>query len=148
VNINFARIALAAVVSWIVYLGVSFFVHSLILREMYVQHLTSMRPEADQNAMLPVGFVFALVGFFAFSYAYAKGYEGGSGTQEGLRFGVLVGILICCFQIIWDHMIWPVSLQLTAAWMVQYILQFAMYGSVVGAIYKPAQKTVRAGVAI
>jgi hypothetical protein len=145
---NFARIALAAVVSWIVYLGVSFVVHTMLLRDMYLQHVSSMRPETAQNAILPVGFVFALVGFFAFAYAYAKGYEGGRGAQEGLRFGVLVGILICCFRVIWDYMVWPVSLQLTVAWMIEYILEFALYGIIVGAIYKPAQKSVRAGVAI
>ena len=145
---NFARIALAAVVSWIVYLGVSFVVHTMLLRELYLQHLHSMRPEAEQNAILPIGFMFALVGFFAFAYAYAKGYEGGKGVQEGLRFGVLVGILICTFRVIWDHMVWPVSLQLTTAWMVEYILEFALYGIIVGALYKPVQRSVRAGVAI
>ena len=33
-----------------------------------------------------------LVGMFAVAYIYAKGYEGGSGLQEGLRFGLLIGI--------------------------------------------------------
>jgi hypothetical protein len=145
---NFARVALAAVVAWVVYLCVSFVVHTVLLRDLYLQHLTAMRPEADQSAILPIGFFFALVGFLAFSYTYAKGYEGGSGAQEGLRFGVLVGILICCFRVIWDHMVWPVSLQLTTAWMVEYIVEFAIYGSIVGAIYKPVARTARAGVAI
>lgn len=145
---NFARVALAAVVSWVVYLGVSFVVHTMLLKDLYLSHLSSMRPEADQNAILPVGFVFALVGFFAFAYTYAKGYEGGSGAQEGLRFGVLVGILICCFRVIWDHMVWPVSLQLTTAWMVEYIVEFALYGIIVGAIYKPVARGARAGVTV
>ncbi len=145
---NLARVAMAAVAAWVVYLGISFFVHTILLKDLYLQHLSAMRPEADQNAILPLGFFFALVGFFAFAYAYAKGYEGGRGAQEGLRFGVLVGILICCFRVIWDHMVWPVSLQLTVAWMVEYIVEFAIYGSIVGVIYKPAQKTARAGIAI
>ena len=145
---NFARVAIAAVVAWVVYLGVSFLVHTVLLRDLYLQHASFMRPEADQNAILPLGFAFALVGFFAFSYTYAKGYEGGSGVQEGLRFGVLVGILICCFRLIWDHMVWPVSLQLTIAWMVEYIVEMALYGMVVGAIYKRAPRAARAGVAI
>jgi hypothetical protein len=145
---NLARVAMAAVAAWVVYLGISFFVHTVLLKDLYLQHLSAMRPEADQNAILPLGFFFALLGFFAFAYAYAKGYEGGRGAQEGLRFGVLVGILICCFRVIWDHMVWPVSLQLTVAWMVEYIVEFAIYGSIVGVIYKPAQKTARAGIAI
>lgn len=145
---NLARVAMAAVVAWVVYLGVSFVVHTMLLKDLYLQHLSAMRPEVDQNSILPIGFMFALVGFFAFAYTYAKGYEGGSGAQEGLRFGVLVGILICSFRVIWDHMVWPVSLQLTAAWMVDYIVEFALYGMIVGGIYKPAARTARAGVAI
>ena len=145
---NLARVAIAAVVAWIAYLGISFVVHTVLLRDLYVQHLGRMRPETDQNAVLPIGFFFALVGFFAFAYTYAKGYEGGSGRLEGLRFGVLVGILICCFRVIWDHMVWPVSLELTTAWMVEYIVEFAIYGSLVGIIYRPAPRSTRAGVAI
>lgn len=145
---NLARVAMAAVVAWVVYLVVSFVVHTVVLRSLYLEHLSAMRPEPQQNAILPIGFAFALVGFFAFAYAYAKGYEGGSGVQEGLRFGVLIGILICCFRLIWDHMVWPVSVQLTTAWMVEYIVEFAIYGSVVGAIYKRAPRPARTGVAI
>ena len=145
---NLPRVALSAVVAWVVYLAVSFLVHTVLLDTLYQQHLNAMRPEAEQTAILPVGFAFALVGFFAFAYSYAKGYEGSSGAQEGLRFGVLVGILICCFRVIWDHMVWPVSLQLTAAWMVEYIVEFALYGTVVGLVYKPAPRAVRAGVAL
>jgi hypothetical protein len=145
---NLARVAMAAVVAWVVYLGVSFVVHTVLLRDVYLQHAALMRPEAGQNAILPIGFAFALVGFFAFAYTYAKGYEGSSGAQEGLRFGVLVGILICCFRIIWDHMVWPVSLQLTAAWMIEYIVEFAIYGIIVGAIYKPVGRAARVGAAI
>ena len=99
---NLTRVAIAAVVTWIVYLGVSFVVHTMILADIYTAHRAVMRPEDQANAILPVGFVFALVGFFAFAYAYAKGYEGGSGLQEGLRFGVIVGIFLCCFGKIWE----------------------------------------------
>ncbi len=145
---NLARVAIAAVVAWVVYLGISFVVHTTLLNDLYLQHASAMRPEADQNSILPIGFLFALVGFLAFAYTYAKGYEGGNGAQEGLRFGVLVGILICCFRVIWDHMVWPVSLELTAAWMIEYIVEFAIYGSLVGAIYKPSARAARAGVAL
>ena len=145
---NLPRVAAAAVTSWVVYMGISYVVHGLLLRNIYLQHASAMRPEADAGAILPIGFVFALVGFFAFAYAYAKGYEGGSGVQEGLRFGVLVGILICCFSTIWGYMVWPMSVQLAAAWMVDYIVEFALYGMIVGGVYKPAGRPARAGVAI
>jgi hypothetical protein len=137
---NLPRVAIAAVVTWVVYLGVSFVVHTILLIDIYRGHQAVMRPEAQANAILPVGFVFALVGFFAFAYAYAKGYEGGSGLQEGLRFGVLVGILICCFAVIWQYMVWPMSGTLLIAWMLDNIIEFALYGMIVGVIYKPSAR--------
>ena len=35
-----------------------------------------------------------LLAFFAFAYAFAKGYEGTNGVMEGIRFGVLTGIVV------------------------------------------------------
>ncbi|HEY7500283.1 MAG TPA: hypothetical protein VH740_17300 [Vicinamibacterales bacterium] len=140
---NLARVAVAAVVTWVVYLGVSFVVHTIILADVYMAHRSVMRPEDQANAILPIGFVFALVGFFAFAYAYAKGYEGGSGLQEGLRFGVIVGILLCCFGKIWEYMVWPVSGTLLISWMVENIVEFALYGSIVGLLYKPTSPALR-----
>jgi hypothetical protein len=140
---NLARVAMAAVASWIVYLGVSFLVHAVLLTDVYLQHAASMRPQAEAEGILPIGFGFALIGFFAFAYAYAKGYEGG-GVQEGIRFGVLVGILLCCFSAIWDYMVWPVSITLAAIWMVDHLVEFALYGLIVALVYKPAQRPARA----
>lgn len=140
---NFPRVALAAIAAWVLYLGVSFVVHGVLLKDTYMQYVGVMRPEAQANAILPIGFCFALVGFFAFAYAYARGYEGGNGVQEGLRFGVLVGILLCAFGSIWDYMMWPISAGLLTAWLVDFIVEFAMYGMVVGLIYRPAAPAAR-----
>ena len=133
---NLPRVALAAVAAWVVYLGVSVLVHAVLLADLYQQHARAMRAQAEQMAILPFGFALALLGFFAFAYTYAKGYEGGSGAQEGLRFGVLVGLLICCFAIIFQYMVWPMSTSLLIAWFVDYIAEFAVYGAIVGLVYR------------
>jgi hypothetical protein len=135
---NFARLALAAVAAWVLYMAMGYLVHGVLLRDTYLQYAGVMRPEAEANAILPVNFGLVLVGFFAFAYAYAKGYEGGSGVQEGLRFGVLVAIMLCTFVSIWQYMVWPAGRGLLAAWLVDYVVEFALYGMVVGVIYKPA----------
>ena len=145
---NFPRIALAAVASWVLYLGIGFLVHGVLLKDTYLQYAGVMRPEAQANAILPIAFGCALVGFFAFAYAYAKGYEGGNGVQEGLRFGVLVGIMLCAFGSVWNYMMWPISAGLLAAWLIDFVVEFAIYGMVVGLIYKPAAVPVRRSVAV
>jgi hypothetical protein len=140
---NLPRVAAAAVVTFLVYMGVSYLVHAVLLADLYGQFKSVMRPEDQANAILPIGFIFALVGFFAFAYAYAKGYEGGSGLQEGLRFGVIVGILLCCFGTIWQYMVWPVGGTLLLAWLLDNIIEFALYGMIVGLVYKPAAVPLR-----
>jgi hypothetical protein len=141
---NLTRVAIAAVVTWVVYLGVSYLVHGVLLTDVYMAHRAVMRPEDQSTAILPIGFVFALVGFFAFAYAFAKGYEGGSGIQEGLRFGVIVGILLCCFAKIWEYMVWPVPGTLLIIWMLDLIVEFTLYGMIVGLVYKPTAVVRRA----
>jgi len=135
---NFTRVAMAALAAWVLYMVVGYLVHGVLLRDLYMEYAGVMRLEAEAQAILPVNFGVVLVGFFAFAYAYAKGYEGGNGLQEGLRFGVLVGIMLCTFGAIWQYMVWPAGRRLLAAWLIDYIVEFALYGIVVGLIYKPA----------
>ncbi|MCA1560426.1 MAG: hypothetical protein LC753_04955 [Acidobacteria bacterium] len=140
---NFPRVALGAVAVWILSFGFGFLVHAVLLEEVYLQHMPMLRPQAQASAIMPVAYGFSLIGFLAFSYAYAKGYEGGNGLQEGLRFGVLVGIMLSTFGAIWEYMVWPASTRLLAAWLIDFIVEFAVYGMVVGLIYKPTGAAVR-----
>ena len=139
---NRARLALAALASWVVYLGVSFLVHGVLLKNIYLQHASAMRPEVEASAILPLGFGFALLGFFAFAYLYARGCQGG-GAAEGIQFGLLAGVILCSFGTIWDYMVWPVSPTLAALWMVDFLLEFALYGAIVGAVYQPLHRPYR-----
>ena len=139
---NRARLALAALVSWVVYLGVSFLVHAVLLKNIYLQHASAMRTEVEANAILPLGFGFALLGFFAFAYLYARGCQGG-GVPEGIQFGLMAGVILCCFGTIWDYMVWPISPTLAALWMVDFLLEFALYGAIVGALYQPLHRPYR-----
>ena len=134
---NFARVAAAAVVAWIVSLGLGFFINTVLLADPTLVNAAAMRPEAQIMGLLPVGSVFLLVGFFAFAYAYAKGYEGGNGVMEGIRLGVLVAIVVCSFGLIWQWVLYPISGAYVTAIMIDSIVEMAIYGAIVGAIYRP-----------
>jgi hypothetical protein len=134
---NFARVALAAVVAWVVSIPIGFVVNEILLKDMMVANAAAMRPNDAIMANLPLGFGFTLVGFFAFAYAFAKGYEGGNGTMEGIRFGVLVAIMLQCFAGIWMFIVFPITGSMAVAGLVDGIVEFALYGAIVGTIYKP-----------
>jgi hypothetical protein len=133
--VNFGRVAAAAVVAWIAYLLLSPVVNNVLLADLYAKHAAVFRPQAEMNLVLGLGA--SLIGFFVFAYAYAKGYEGGNGALEGLRFGVIVGLLLGCFAVAWNYVVLPVSGMLGVAWMVDTLVEMAVYGVVVGLVYRP-----------
>ena len=135
---NFARLAVAALTSWAAFLLIGSLVHGVLLTDLYRQQASGVR----SDSMSPwVGFGLALVGFFAFAYTYAKGYEGGSGWQEGLRFGVLVALMLISFAAVWGYVVFPISGGLAAALAIDYVVEFAIYGMIVGKIYRPRLRT-------
>jgi hypothetical protein len=133
--VNFGRLTAAALVAWLVHLGLTSLVWSMLLPDMLPQSAGLLRPSAEMN--LVVGYGASLIGFFVFAYAYAKGYEGGAGLAEGLRFGALVGLLLACFSLVWAYVMMPISGAFTATMVVDVILEMAVYGVVVGLIYRP-----------
>ncbi|MBI3047916.1 MAG: hypothetical protein HYY76_06350 [Acidobacteria bacterium] len=134
---NFARLAAAAVVAWIVSIGIGFLVNGVILRDLALANAAALRPDAEVLANLPIGFAFLLLGFFAFAYAYAKGYEGGNGVMEGIRFGVIVAFIVIGFGVVWQFVVFPISPAFGAAIVIDTIVELAIYGAIVGAIYRP-----------
>jgi hypothetical protein len=132
---NYSRVALAAVVAWVVSVAVGYVVDGVMLADLYAAHEPVFRPLAEVHVAL--GFAAQLLGFFAFAYMYAKGYEGTSGAQEGLRFGVLVGLLLVGFGWAWDFAVLRVSEALGLAWVIAGLVRMSLYGIIVGLVYRP-----------
>lgn len=132
---NFPRLALAAVIAWLVSIGVGYVVDGYLMADVYAAHAHILRPQESMN--LALGFAGQLLGFLVFAYMYAKGYEGTGGVQEGLRFGVLVGLLLIGFAVTWNYVVLPVSGTLGIDWVVATLLQMALYGIIVGWLYRP-----------
>jgi hypothetical protein len=135
---NYARVAAAAVVAFVVSMGVGFFVNEILLADVYMANAAAMRSEEALAGNLPVGFVVLLLGFFAFAYAYAKGYEGGTGWLEGIRFGLVTWVIVTGFGLIWQWVLYPIDTAMATAIIVDSAIELAIYGAIVGAIYKPA----------
>jgi hypothetical protein len=121
--------------------AVGYFVNDYLLMDLYAAHAALFRPEAEVNVLLSFGA--RLLGFFVFAYMYAKGYEGTSGLQEGLRFGVLVGLLILGFASVWNYAALRVSDALGMAWTIDGLVEASLYGIIVGLVYRPRALAAR-----
>lgn len=129
------RLAASAIVGWMAYLAISALVNGVLLQDLYARHAALFRPAGEMPAVVGLGA--ALAGFFVFAYGFAKGYEGGPGALEGLRYGVVVGLLLVAFSVAWAYVALPISGAFALAWVVDTLAEMAIYGALVGLVYAP-----------
>ena len=89
---NYARLAFAGVAAALLDFVYGGLVYGMLLTSQFAAFPAVFRSTKSQMGYLPTMFCGLLVGMFAITAIYAKGYEGGTGLAEGLRFGLLVAI--------------------------------------------------------
>ena len=135
---DYKRIALTAVVTWVVDSIFGTVVFMGLLGADMAQNPALFRPEAQMYGLLPLMFAGTLVAFFALAYIYAKGYEGGSGLVEGFRFGVLLAIFITGFMSIGIFATFNVGSGLAVKASIATIVEMLLDGTVMGLVYRGA----------
>jgi putative flippase GtrA len=134
---NYGRIALAAVAAWIVSIGLGYLINNVWLLRLYQANAWAFRRTEEITPLLPFGFGLQLLAFVAFAYAYARGHEGtGSRIGEGVRFGLIIAIMIDGFAIVWNYVTEPIALRLGILQLVEHVGEFGVYGAIVGLIYQ------------
>jgi hypothetical protein len=135
---NYPRIVLAGIAAWLASIALGYLVNDVWLLRLYQANAWAFRRPSDIAALLPIGLGAQLAGCLAFSIAYAKGYEGeGSAIGEGIRYGLLVAIMIDGFAVVWNYVTEPIAPRLGALELVARVGEFGVYGAVVGLIYRP-----------
>ena len=131
---NYARIALAGIAAWLA---------SIVARISHQRHLAAASVSGERlgvqasggyRALLPIGLGAQLVACLAFAFAYAKGYEGdGSHIGEGMRFGLIVALMIDGFAVVWNYVTQPIAPRLgVLADRSRIVGQLGVYGAIVG----------------
>lgn len=135
------------VVVFIVVQVVGFLVHGIWLDETYSSLSgTVFRPEPEINSTLWMMVVSSAVYVFLFCYIFTKGYEG-KGIGEGLRYGLLMGLFVSVPMSLDNYVVYPVPVNLAVTWFVTGIVNFAIAGVVLAAIYKPTAPATAASAA-
>ena len=133
---NATRLVLAALAATVVDGIYGFAVYGNALSNQFGVFPGVFRSAESGPAYLPVMFAGILVGMFAVTYIYAKGYEGGSGLQEGLRFGLLIGIFHAGYFIGVDYGILNIGRRMALAMALAGLGEWLVVGCTIGLIYK------------
>ena len=106
---NPRRIAAAAMIAWLVSVPLGAFIHHGLLGSIYARDSAAFRPHVDILRKLPFGYVFQLIGFFATTLMYAQLDSRRQGAVQGLRFGLLLGVVVVSFAVISNYVTQPIS---------------------------------------
>jgi hypothetical protein len=136
---SFRRIAVPAVVAWLVDSVYGYVVFGVMLDNEFAPFRpTVFRATAEMNSMLPLMFISSLIAFVALAYIFAKGHEGGPGLKEGFWFGVVFGAYFAFAVAIPSYAIYNISQKLAAEMAVCTFVEVLISGLVLGLVYKPA----------
>jgi hypothetical protein len=132
------RIAVPALVTWLVDGAYGYLVFGLLLNNDFAQYPGVFRSFEAVSSMMPLMLVSSLVGWVAVAYIFAKGHDGGSGVKEGFWFGVVLGSVFTFLVSVPSYVIYNVGQALAGKMVIAAFLEMLIDGIVLGLVYKPA----------
>jgi hypothetical protein len=101
---------------------------------------TLLRPEADLGSYFKWIIVGHIVMAFFFTLLCAR-YIPSGGAGSGAMLGILVGLVYAGPHLI-SFAVQPLTVKILFGWIAGAVIQFAIAGAIVGAIYKPAASNI------
>ena len=140
---NYSRIALAAVAATVVDAVYGFLVYGTLLSSQFARFPGVYRSNDVGPSYLPLMFVGILIAMVAVASIYAKGYEGGAGAAEGLRFGVLFGVFAAAFYAGVSYATLNIGRRMALDLAVAGFVEWVIVGAAIGLVYKPSGNAAR-----
>jgi len=140
---NYARLALAAVAATIFDAVYGFVVYGMLLAPEFSRYPGVYRSNEAGMAFLPLMFAGLFIAIVAVAIIYAKGYEGGSGAAEGVRFGFLLGVFVVFAFVAVNYAVLNVGRKIAVMTAAAGFVEWLAIGLVIGLIYRPAAGSPR-----
>jgi hypothetical protein len=106
------KFAISAAVVFVLWMGLDFFVHGVLLYGDYAKLPNVMRPPADAQAKMPWMVLAYILMAVTFTWIYLKGREDKPWLAQGVRYGVAVAFLTVVPTSLIYHVVTQVPLDL------------------------------------
>ena len=132
---NHKRGSVALICAFVVIFLFGFVWHGFLMKGMYAETASLWRSQTDfQNHFWVLILGHAVVAF-AFTGLYVS-KVGLNSSSVGLGYGIVIGMFAAGVEII-RFAVEPLTTKILLMWIIGDILQFAIAGAVIGAIYRP-----------
>jgi hypothetical protein len=132
---SYGRLALAVLGGFVADAVFGFLVYGMLLAHQFEEFPAVYRPMSTQGKYMPILFLGILVAMAAAAYIYAKGYEGGAGAGEGLRFGMCIGVFAAGYAAIVGYSLTNIDHRLGLHLALANFFEWTINGTVIGLIY-------------
>ena len=142
---TYGRIVLSAVAATVAYNIFGFLVFELFPRvaDYYRAYPGVFRSKETMMGHFPIGMAGMFVAILVMAVIYAKGYEGGSGLSEGVRFGLLFGFFGGVFYGSVNYGVLIINKKLALMLATAGFFEFLIVGTVIGLVYQPGTSSNR-----
>jgi hypothetical protein len=122
---------------FILQMGGSYLIHSVILMKSYMDTSDLWRTEAAMGHRMP----YMLLGQFIFVLGavliYQRGVEKKSWVGQGIRFGILLALVSCVQGSIIEYVVTPLPHRLVAHWIILESVLTILLGLLIAGICQP-----------
>ena len=132
---NNKRFFLAVAAVFVVHEVLGFIIHQVLMAPFYQETYSLWRMPEEIN--LGLIYLVAVIWSLLFTYIFTKGYEG-KGPMEGIRYGLLVGLLISVPMAFATYAVQPITLSMAMAWFVYGTIQVVSCGLAAALVYQRA----------
>jgi hypothetical protein len=130
---NFKRLILASIAVFVIIQAIDWLVHGVLLSGWYTEIKGVWRP--DMMDLMWVMMLGSLFFSFMFVFIFTKGYEG-RGVMEGVRYGLLIGLLLYVSGMLGQYVMYPIPLGMALIWAGYGIVEMVIAGAAAAAIYR------------
>ena len=130
-TINLLKAGLGAFIAMFL---LSYLWYGVVAAGYYETTFSGLARAAGEMSLASIALGYLLLGFLL-AYAFPFGYQGGSATSEGLRFGLLMGLLIALPQAFINSGAWDVALQASLVDAVYRVAELTLGGFVTAMLY-------------
>jgi len=111
-------------------------IHRIWLGEIYKQYAGFWRSAEEMKANAWIPFLAELCLAYLLAVVYPKGLEGKSTAGEGLRFGILMGLLLYLPSILMKRYLYPYPTYLLGVWFLGGVLEITLAGVAIALTYQ------------